>query len=410
MLGNNLSSIEILQIAKRLGAYTIAVDNTDDSPLKYVADKFYIANTADIKRIVEIGKIENIDTVMAGVSESNISFALTVSEILNLPFYTTREQWEVTSNKDKFKELCKTHDISVINEYKEITIENDDLSNLHYPLIIKPVDNGGGRGISVCKNENELRIAYKKAMVYSKRKKCVIENFMDADEVSIYYTIQDGYISLSGICDRYLLKQEGFAPIRYLRVFPSKHTKLINEKHNQKFHNVFKSLNIKNGFLLFQALVKGEELYPFELGFRIGGGEAHKNIAAATGVNPLEMLVRFSLTGKMSGWDLKADDTPYFKKWTCAIAPVLKQGKIKKISGIDEISKFPEFIDITRVYYEGDEIKEEHLGTLKQILATIFLVADTEKLLFNAVKRVIKNLSVVNENNESMLIEEGWQI
>jgi len=409
MLGNNNSSCEIIEIAKRLGAYTVATDNIPDSPVKKIADKSYSISTADIDNLVNLAKSEKIDCVMAGASDFNIEKALTVSEILGLSFYVNREQWEITSNKDSFKEICRKFNISVIDEFHlDGEFNKNDLQKIDYPVIIKPVDSSASRGISVCKNENELRGAYEKALSYSSRKKLVLEKYIEGDEVAVYFTIQDGYASLSAMCDRYTLRQgNGLSPLQLLYFFPSKHLAEFQKNDVQKFRDMFRHLKINNGFLFVQAFFKDGRIIPYELNCRIPGGETHKNIFAVNGVSYLEMLVRFSLSGEMSGWNLKSDDDPNCRKWTCKLSPILKPGRIKKITGLDAIRKLPEVFDIVQFHSAGDIIGDDinKLGTLKQLFANIFLVAEKKELLINSIKRIQRELLVSDEKNQNMLFD-----
>jgi len=407
MLGNNTSSIEILQVAKKLGVYTIATDNIYDSPIKKIADKSYSVSTVDIDGLVKLVKSEKIDCIMTGASEFNIEKALTVSEKTGLPFYIDREQWEIVSNKKRFKDVCKSNNVPVIDEFKlGADFNKNDLENIIYPVIIKPVDSSGVRGISICNSENELRIGYKKALEYSKKKEILVEKYINGDEVCIYYTIQDGYISLSAMCDRYFIRQsESIMPLSNIRIFPSRYLDTFIKNNNKIFQEMFSNLNIKNGLLFVQAFYKNGKLIPIEMGYRLSGMEPQKIIYEINGIDPLEMFVRFSLSGEMSGWDLKKIDNPKFNKWACSLWPILKPGKIKNIIGLDELKKIHEIIDIVQFYYVDGIINESCIGTLKQALLKLFIVTDTKEMLIGTIKHIQNELKVIDENNETMLFE-----
>ena len=77
---------------------------------------------------------------------------------------------------------------------------------------------------------------------------------MTGDEVVIYYTLQDGYISLSAMCDRYTIKQPGVAPLPSAYVFPSKYLSEYQKYDDENVKKMFKALEMKNGFLLYNHL------------------------------------------------------------------------------------------------------------------------------------------------------------
>lgn len=403
VLGNSVSSCEIIRIAQKLGAYTIATDYLEDSEFKKIANKSYSISTADIDELEKMAKKENISGVLAGASEFNIDCAIKLSERLGLPFYATQAQWDLLSNKELFKNLCRKYNVPVVEEYDFKNGLNDvDLNNIKYPVIIKPVDSCAGMGISVCKNKEELKKGYVEALNYSKSKRVIVERYMTGKEVVIYYTLQDGYISLSAMCDRYTFKQNGVAPLPTAYIFPSKHLKTYQKYDDENVKNMFKSLGMKNGFLFLQAFVEDGRVRIYEMGYRIAGAQGQNIISAVNGVDALEMLVRFALSGKMSGWDLKTQDNPNFTKWACKLTPILKEGKIKSITGLEEVSKLPGVTKIVPVHEIGDEI--DGIGTLKQLLTRIFFVADSLDELKEKINTIQQKIHVYDEDGKEMLI------
>jgi len=399
VMGDSASSIEILQIAKELGASTIAVDYLEDSAFKRAADKSYNISTADIDALAEMARAEGVTGVLTGASEFNIDKAIDLCQRLGLPFYATREQWDLLSNKDTFKKLCRTFDVPVVDEYQDAPgLEK----TVRYPVIIKPVDGCGGAGISVCHNEEEFLHGRQVALDHSASKQLIIERFMTGDEVVLYYTLQDGYISLSAMCDRYTLKQNGVAALPTVYYYPSKYLENFMRYDDANIRRMFESLGMKDGFLFIQAFVEDGRIRIYEMGYRIAGAQGHKPIAAVNGVNPLIMLVRHALGGGMSGWDLKTEDNPCFCKPACKLTPILKEGTIARIEGLDEIRSIPGVTDIMPVHKVGDRI--EGIGTLKQLLNRIYFVADSKEDMIRKIDLIQSKLKVYDEQGNDMLM------
>lgn len=406
VLGNNVSSIEIIKIAKSLGAITIAADNLSNSDFKKYADISWNVSTSDLDSLEKLAREEGVTSVFAGASEFNIEQALLLSERLNTPFYATYEQWNILSNKESFKNLCRKYNAPVVEEYDFSNGLPKNVESLKYPIIIKPVDASGGTGISVCKNYDELLLGYKHALEHSKSKHVIVERYMTGDEVVIYYTLQDGYISLSAMCDRYTIKQQGVAPLPSAYIFPSKYLSEYKKYDDGNVKNMFKSLDMKNGFLFIQSFIEDGRVRFYEMGYRIAGAQGQNIISAVNGVDALEMLVRFSLTGKMSGYDLKTQDTANFKKYACKLTPVLKKGKITKIYGLNKIEAIDGVSKIVPVNNIGDVIDDDAIGTLKQLLTRIYLVADTLEELKEKINKIQDLLIVYDENGEDMILEK----
>lgn len=106
-LGGTGAMYDAVERAKRMGIYTIVVDYYPNSPAKRIADRSYLASTTDIDRVLEIARENEIDGVFTGFSDANLMPACLVADTLGLPFYATKEQINVTTNKLLFKETCR---------------------------------------------------------------------------------------------------------------------------------------------------------------------------------------------------------------------------------------------------------------------------------------------------------------
>ena len=398
--------IDVIQISKKLGIYTIVTDDIQDSPLKAMSDEFFCISLNELDKIVELATSKKIDGVVSGMNEYAIIQTISVSELLRLPFYCTLDQWDILQNKAKYKELCRAFDVSVPERFHiDESFKREDLEKIKYPAIIKPVDSSGGTGISVCYSEADLKKGYQKALKASKSKQVILERYMTGEEVTIYYTAQDGYISLSAMSDKCQLKQPNLASLPYLLFFPSKHLGQFLKNDDEKIRNMLKHIGVKNGFLFIQGFMIDGRFVTYEMGFRVGGTEVHKIISAINGVNAYEMIVRHSLTGAMSGWDLKSTDTPNFNKSVCIWRPFLRSGRINKIIGLDKICKYSELINNVQFYYEGDVVGGPWVGTLGQAMLMATFVAETKEQLVEIVKRAEKALLVLDEAGENMLMD-----
>lgn len=408
---NNLMPVysdifDVIQISRKLGVYTIVTDDIEDSPLKTMADEFYCINLNQPEKLIELAESKKINGVVSGMNEYAVIQTISISEKLELPFYCTQAQWDTLQNKAKYKELCREFGIAVPKRfYIDEKFKNEDLEKIEYPAIIKPVDGSGGTGISVCYSEEDLKKAYQKALKASKSKQVILEKYITGDEITVYYTAQDGYISLSAMSDKCQLKQPNLASLPYLLFFPSKHLSQFQKNDDEKIRNMLKHIGVKNGFLFIQGFMIEGRFVTYEMGFRVGGTEVHKIISAVNGLNAYEMIVRHSLTGEMSGWDLQAIDKPDFDKSVCIWRPFLRSGKIKRIIGLDKISKYPELINNVQFYYEGDTVGGPWIGTLGQAMLMATFVTDTKEQLVELVKKAEKDLLVIDEADENMVID-----
>ena len=404
VLGGSKSTFDVVKTAKNMGIYVIVADQADTGPAIEIADEAVLISTADIDKLVEFAKVQHIDGVFTGPSEFNINNALTVCEKLDLPFYCTREQWHVFTDKTRFKQLCKKHNIPVIEEFH---IKNDfsvpDLDQIKYPVIVKPAQSSGSRGISVCSNENELREGIKKASRASRNADLLVEKYLIGENIGVYITVQNGFVSLSAISDKFMLSfNDGTSPKPVAHIFPSKHLGDYYKKLHSKISNLCKELNIQNGRIGLLLIFVEDDFYVVEPSYRLIGTREFVIVSFQNNINHLEMLINYSLTGKFEGYDVKEHDNPQFDRKYCVLTMLSQDGIISKVFGLEKVSALPEVIDVHVYYSEGHEIKAK--GTIDMAFARIYLVGNTIADLISTIKAVQSKLVVLNQNNENMLL------
>ena len=124
ILGGITHMMDVVRKAHEMELYTIVCDYSNISPAKKMSDKSYDISTVDIDKLETVAKEEKIDAVFAGFEDLNTWNALQLCERLKLPFYATRRQLEITSNKKKFKEFCRYCGVPVVPEYSINSIED----------------------------------------------------------------------------------------------------------------------------------------------------------------------------------------------------------------------------------------------------------------------------------------------
>lgn len=408
VLGGVAMIREMVQNAKSKGVYTIVADYYKDSPAKIDADEAWEISTADTEVLAEKCIEAGVDGVIAAFDDFNIICAQRLSEKIGKPFYANKEQVDTTMDKIRFKELCRKNDVPSTPEFTlDDDLSRECLDKIEYPVIIKPVDGSGARGITICYTEVELLEAYKKAKKVSKKGKVILEKYMVGDEVGVNYVLQDGKIHLSVIHDRYMQESNGNnvrLPISY--VYPSKYTKAYLEKENQAVIDMFHSIGMANGTLFLQGCIEDNLCYFYEMGYRLNGAKQYQLLDKLCGFNPMEMIVNYSLTGKMEEHDISNQVNPLLPKACCTLSILARPAKINKIIGLEEIRGYKETVAVTQWYQEGEEIAEDALGTQKQICMRITLAADDMEALGKIIERVYATLEVLDENGESILLEK----
>lgn len=408
ILGGNPETVPLVEIANSMGIKTIVTSFVSGDAAKKVAWKSYDVDGMDVFGIVKIAKKEKVDGVLVGVADVLVPSYYKVCEALNLPCYATKSITDVFSFKDQFKLTCEKYGIHGIPEYQlTAELKKEDLKKIQYPVMIKPVDNGGGIGMSVANNELELVQGVQKALSFSNKKRFIVEKYMECDDMGMYYTFKDGYCSASCIYDRYTTNEQiGLSRVCLGGTYPSKHIDAYFSKIHNNIINMFKDIGIKNGVLMLSGFYDGRDFYVYDTGFRLQGEAPHLLMKAIHGFDQREMLIRFALTGNEGDINLEMEDDVRFRgKWAATLWFLLKKGKIAKIEGLGDVESDPRVVANVQRLYEGDNVLPEWIGIEKQVLTRLYFVCDSKEKLAKCLKEYQDKIKVSDANGKSMLLK-----
>jgi biotin carboxylase len=406
ILGTNAGTCDMVNYARRQGTYVIVTDNLvpSKSPAKLIADEAWSVNTMDIDTLEQLTIQNKVNGISAGASDFNTERALSLCERRRLPFYCNRRQWEICSNKQRFKQLCRDNDVPVAKGYIiRSDYYSEDLKQIRYPVIVKPVDLGGGTGIGICRNEGEFLRAYQKASYLSRAKQAIVEEFVEGDEVNAEYTIKEGQFSLTCTVDRYLKPEPNETiPLPQVAFLPSKHTERYVREINGKVVKMFQAIGIANGFMIVQSKLNNNGFHIFEANYRLGGSSLYRFTSRINGINYMEMLVNHALTGKMDGYDLSLDN-PRFNKCCCVLRLISKGGVVGNVLGLEKVRKKKSLIDVDQMYDVGDYIEKS--GNLRQVLIIFYLIEDTLQELRYSIQEIQDTVKVLDDKGNDMLLD-----
>lgn len=408
ILGANAETTPLVRMANEMGIKTIVTSHILNDDAKKYAWKFYDINGLDVPAVVSMAREENIDGVLVGVADVLVPAYCKVCNALELPCYATQEIVDVFSYKDMFKAICERHGIHGVPEYYlDEKMRREDLQKIVYPVIVKPVDSRSGIGITVCYKEDEVESAINEALAHSRKKRFLVEKYMQCDDMGMYYTFKDGVCSASCIYDRYTTdEQKGVSRVCLGGTYPSKYIEEYYERMHDNAVRMFKAIGIKNGVLMLSAFYENGEFYVYDTGFRLQGEAPHILMNAVNGFDQREMLIRFALTGNGGDIDLENDDDSYFRgKWAATLWFLLKSGKIEKIYGLNNIENDNRVISIMQRFHEHDEVQKDWVGTEKQVFARLHIVCDTKQILSDTLKEYMQKVEVLDPDGNSLILK-----
>lgn len=388
ILGGGATSIDIVNAAQALGVYVIVTDYYDvsRSPAKLIADEYWNESITDYDKLCTLIKEKGVNGIITGFTDSYLMPYQHLCELSGLPCYATKEVFELTMDKARFKQFCRDNDVPVIPEYELASFDPNIISEKH-KVIVKPVDNSGSRGVILCTKPEDFQKCLDYALSFSEKKQVVIERYMEMDSISISYTIQDGVVSLSTTDDRYVHKAESGSSVTQCGIYPSKYTEAYIREIDPKMREMYERAGLKNGVLAVQFFTDGNEFYVMEMGHRLTGGQHYTYTMAENGISSLDQLIRFALTGSMADYSIAERDNALFKHVYCHLFILGKEAKIARFEGLDYIKQMPEVMHLTEMKRVGDKVGVD--GTSAQKVVGLHLkVNDFEHLkkVFDDVK------------------------
>lgn len=400
VLGGSASNVQLVHFAQQMGAYVVVADNRENRPGKVAADDAVLISTDDYENLCHYIKDNHIDGVATGAGEWNVVNAMKLCKLSGLPYYADEHLWELCQDKRNFKDCCIMYGVPTVPEFSV----NKKPTPSDYPVIVKPVDGCSSRGISVCRNEEELNKAIEFALSLSQSTTVIVEKYIENGGVTIdaKYVVVDGKCYLEALGERYVLNGGLITAISF---YPSSLMKKYMEKVNPNVQKMFESLGYKNGVFFFQAIPDGEEIYVYEMGLRVSGGMIYNMTEAAGCNNAMKMLIYHSLTGKMCEKEDLILIDPLFKgKRATTLSLPLRLGKIASVKGLDKIESIPGVADVTVYYGKGHECESKHVNTLDQLFARVMLIRNNEEDLFSGLNEIRNTVSVVDEEGNNMII------
>ena len=404
VLGGTQISCEIVRQARKMGIFVGVTDYNkfEDSPGKRIADAHHMVSCTDVDEVVELIEAGGYDGIITGFNDMLLPYYADICIKAGKLCYGTKEQFELFTDKGKYKKLLKEYDIPVVDDYSDIaaTVGTKDLL---FPVVVKPSDNSGSRGVTICKNEDEFERAYKEARDKSKNDKVIVERYMDGKEATVFWLFINGEYYLCGIGNRHCNGfQEGCIPLPVGYTFPSILTDKYIEVVEPKAKEMFKDIGIQNGIMFMQCKVEDGNCFVYDLGYRLTGSLEYKLFEKCCGYNPLAMMIDYAVGNKVS-YDGIAVDPFFGGLYPYNVSVLCRPGYIEKVEGIEDVRKMDGVCDVVIEHKGGEEISERMKGLLAQISVRVLGATERRESLIPIMNEIEDKLKIISDKGEDLV-------
>lgn len=301
LLGGSAQQIVAIETAKRLGYYTILCDFLPDNPGQYHADRFYLVSTTDKEAVLSVAKEEQIDGVLAYASDPAAPTAAYVAEQLGLPG-SPYESVEILCNKDLFRRFLSENGFCTPKAagYTDIQCALSDIRKgvYKFPVIVKPVDSSGSKGVSRIDSIDEAEEKLQYAMSFSRGKRIIVEEFVE----KLGYQIAGDGLSVDGKLVFQCFANDHFDPkcinpfVPISASFPYNMPEVVQDKMHNEIQRLLTLLNMGTTTYNFDMRIDNDyNVYLMEVAPRDGGNYIPDIIKYATGVDLVECSVKAAM-------------------------------------------------------------------------------------------------------------------
>jgi biotin carboxylase len=353
ILGGTSFQVPCIKYAKSRDYHVITCDYSPENPGHKLADESYNLSTTDLQTVLKLGRKLEIDGVLAYASDPAAPTAAYVAEKMGLPGNSYKSV-KTLSEKDLYRSFLRLNEFNTPSygayaSLKDFANVSDDYT---YPIIVKPVDSSGSKGISAVNDFWEMDKAINYAMKFSRCKRFIVEEFIQKK-----YPQLDGDIFVhNGKIIAYYLGDQGndvevnpFVPssINYPSLLPGN----IHAKIQSELQRAIDLLKISFGGFNIEVIVDDkDEIYLMEIGARNGGNCIPDIIKCASNVDMIQMSVDACMGVEPQIHNRKEID----KFYTTYVIHSKKNGKLKSVKIHEKITDY--VLDIKLLVEEGSDV------------------------------------------------------
>ena len=402
ILNSNISSKEIIEYAKSQGIYTIVADRKDiyEFSAKRYSDEAWKIDLLDIDALEKKCREASVDGIICGVSEFTLDILSELCQRLNKPCYFTPEAMHYSRDKADFKKAWRKMGVLLADDYFiSSELKDEEIDNIKYPVVVKPVDCCANTGISFCYNKEELKKGYMYALSVSNSTKIVIERMLKGKEWYAFYAMAGGECTLLALNAMY--SQPGYPTNCYvITTTVSDNVDRFIKEANPSIMEALKSIGCREGIAWVQLMLdEDNHFYVLEMGYRGDSEMLFLPYKELLGFDSVKLWVDYALGIQNDPKILPPPQSHAFTKTaTSYMLWATRDAIIKDIVGMDEIASMKN-VYVGQWKGVGDEV-HKHTS-----MATICFSNENIEDTCAMIDKINRTVKFLNDKGEDIIIK-----
>lgn len=330
-----------------MGLFTVGIDPCEDACAREACQAFEVVGGQDFEGTLAVAKKYNISAVVTAATDKPLVMMARIAEVLNLPFYSVETaQWST----DKYQMKQRFIEGGVPCAQGRLVHSAGEAKDLFFPVICKPRDNSGSRGVKLCRDVNELQECIDEALDNSKLDTVLVEEFIEGREFSIETLHYDGKSEVIQFTEK---KTTAFP---YNVELGHKQPANLTDNEHQQIRDIISKIaacmHFENCPSHTELKVNDRGIFVIETSPRLGGDYITSTLTPlSTGINLEDQLLHIALGEKVditSGHVDKASAVCFLS---------LPEGKVTAIDAqISEVTSWANVYDFNLKLRLGDKI------------------------------------------------------
>lgn len=327
LLGGIRYLLPVIEAAHKMGYYVITADYLPDNIAHKYSDEYVNVSIVDKEAVLKVAQEKQIDGIMSFGVDPGVVSAAYVQEKLGLPSFGPFESVCILQNKDRFRVFLAENGFNVpkAKGFSSVAEALKDKSGFKYPVIVKPTDSAGSKGVTRVDQEKQLEGALEYAMRHSISGHVIVEEFIEKQGCSSdtdCMSIDGKLVFVSFNAQRFDQDAPNpYTPSAY--TWPSTFTKVQEDYLSKEIQRLITLLGLKTVVYNVETRIGlNGRPYIMELTPRGGGNRLCEMLRYATGVDLIAAITRAVVGDPITPIDQK----PYKGHWAEVILHTAQDG------------------------------------------------------------------------------------
>lgn len=295
LLGGLRYLLPVIEEAHKLGVYVITADYLPDNIAHKYSDEYCNVSIIDKDAVLEKAQELKIDGILSHAVDPGVVSCAYVAEKMGLPFQCSYKAACILQDKHLFRQFLSEHGFNcpTAKGYNNVEDALKDVDYFNWPVIVKPVDSAGSKGVTKVEDKSKLKDAIEFALSESHNGYFIIEDFLEKVGFSAGSEsfVVNGKLLYNGFYDQYFDKNATNPYTPSAEVWPSVMEQKYQDEIKSELQRLFTLLEVKTGLFNVECRVcTNGKAYLMEVSPRAGGNRLAEmlNYAADVNINEAE--------------------------------------------------------------------------------------------------------------------------